>query len=166
VVKGATADAGVVTRSGVVALDDAGRVAELSRMLAGTTAGWPAGHAEELLEPRTRTRPPRGATPPGSGLHLRARPAEAACQGGATWSWSCSWSPWSVRRMRTCGAERRPVSPGARVPGSAAAAPAPAAAARRPAAGRACAAAGQPASSPRDERGMRELEEWLPPASA
>jgi DNA repair protein RecN (Recombination protein N) len=41
--------AGTVTRSGVVALDDAGRVAELSRMLAGHDSGLARGHAEELL---------------------------------------------------------------------------------------------------------------------
>ncbi len=40
---------GSVTRSGVVALDDAGRVAELSRMLAGLDSGLARGHAEELL---------------------------------------------------------------------------------------------------------------------
>ena len=41
--------AGAVTRSGVVALDDAGRVVELSRMLAGADTGLARGHAEELL---------------------------------------------------------------------------------------------------------------------
>jgi DNA repair protein RecN (Recombination protein N) len=41
--------AGLVTRSGVVALDDEGRVAELSRMLAGLDSGLARGHAEELL---------------------------------------------------------------------------------------------------------------------
>jgi DNA repair protein RecN (Recombination protein N) len=40
---------GLVTRSGVVALDDAGRVVELSRMLAGHDSGLARGHAEELL---------------------------------------------------------------------------------------------------------------------
>ena len=40
---------GSVTRSGVVALDDAERVAELSRMLAGVDTGLARGHAEELL---------------------------------------------------------------------------------------------------------------------
>jgi DNA repair protein RecN (Recombination protein N) len=40
---------GAVTRSGVVALDGAGRVAELSRMMAGTDTGLSRGHAEELL---------------------------------------------------------------------------------------------------------------------
>ena len=40
---------GSVTRSGIVALDDAGRVAELSRMMAGTDTGLSRGHAEELL---------------------------------------------------------------------------------------------------------------------
>ncbi len=40
---------GSVTRSGVVALDGAGRVAELSRMLAGLDSGLARGHAEELL---------------------------------------------------------------------------------------------------------------------
>jgi DNA repair protein RecN (Recombination protein N) len=43
------ADDGAVTRSGVVALDGAGRVAELSRMLAGLDSGLARGHAEELL---------------------------------------------------------------------------------------------------------------------
>jgi DNA repair protein RecN (Recombination protein N) len=43
------ADDGLVTRSGVVALDDEGRVAELSRMLAGLESGLARGHAEELL---------------------------------------------------------------------------------------------------------------------
>ena len=40
---------GSVTRSGVVALDDTARVAELSRMLAGVDTGLARGHAEELL---------------------------------------------------------------------------------------------------------------------
>ncbi|MCW2680017.1 MAG: recN [Frankiales bacterium] len=40
---------GSVTRSGVVTLDDAERVAELSRMLAGVDTGLARGHAEELL---------------------------------------------------------------------------------------------------------------------
>ena len=40
---------GSVTRSGVVALDDSARVAELSRMLAGVDTGLARGHAEELL---------------------------------------------------------------------------------------------------------------------
>jgi DNA repair protein RecN (Recombination protein N) len=40
---------GSVTRSGVVLLDDAERVAELSRMLAGVDTGLARGHAEELL---------------------------------------------------------------------------------------------------------------------
>lgn len=43
------ADDGTVTRSGVVTLDDEGRVAELSRMLAGLDSGLARGHAEELL---------------------------------------------------------------------------------------------------------------------
>ena len=43
-------DAGTVTRSGVVSLDGAGRVGELSRMLAGLDSGLARGHAEELLE--------------------------------------------------------------------------------------------------------------------
>jgi DNA repair protein RecN (Recombination protein N) len=43
------ADDGTVTRSGVVALDDEGRVAELSRMMAGHDSGLARGHAEELL---------------------------------------------------------------------------------------------------------------------
>ena len=41
--------AGTVTRSGVVLLDDGGRVAELSRMLAGADTGLARGHAQELL---------------------------------------------------------------------------------------------------------------------
>ncbi|MCU1621659.1 MAG: repair protein RecN [Frankiales bacterium] len=40
---------GSVTRSGIVALDDAGRIAELSRMMAGSDTGLSRGHAEELL---------------------------------------------------------------------------------------------------------------------
>jgi DNA repair protein RecN (Recombination protein N) len=40
---------GTVTRSGVVTLDDAGRVVELSRMMAGADTGLSRGHAEELL---------------------------------------------------------------------------------------------------------------------
>ncbi|MCU1675254.1 MAG: repair protein RecN [Frankiales bacterium] len=44
-------DDGLVTRTSVVALDDAGRVDELSRMLAGLEASALAhGHAEELLQ--------------------------------------------------------------------------------------------------------------------
>jgi DNA repair protein RecN (Recombination protein N) len=43
------AQAGSVTRSGVVALEDADRVVELSRMLAGVDSGLARGHAEELL---------------------------------------------------------------------------------------------------------------------
>ncbi len=43
------ADDGSVTRSGIVALDDEGRVAELSRMMAGLDSGLSRGHAEELL---------------------------------------------------------------------------------------------------------------------
>jgi DNA repair protein RecN (Recombination protein N) len=41
--------AGSVTRSGVVALDDGARVAELSRMLAGLDSDTARAHAEELL---------------------------------------------------------------------------------------------------------------------
>ena len=43
------AQAGAVTRSGVVTLDDTERVAELSRMLAGADTGLARGHAQELL---------------------------------------------------------------------------------------------------------------------
>jgi len=44
-------DAGTVSRSGLVQLDDAGRVVELSRMLAGQEGSALArGHAEELLD--------------------------------------------------------------------------------------------------------------------
>ena len=42
-------DDGSITRSGVARLDDAARVAELSRMLAGLDSGLSRGHAEELL---------------------------------------------------------------------------------------------------------------------
>ncbi len=45
------AEDGAVTRSGVVALDDAGRLRELSRMLAGLEESATAeAHARELLE--------------------------------------------------------------------------------------------------------------------
>jgi DNA repair protein RecN (Recombination protein N) len=52
VVKGGpgTEDEGVVTRSGVVDLDEQARVVELSRMLAGHDSGLARGHAEELLD--------------------------------------------------------------------------------------------------------------------
>ena len=50
-------DDGTVTRSGVVRLDDAGRVVELSRMLAGTDTGLARGHAEELLAASRRDLP-------------------------------------------------------------------------------------------------------------
>ncbi|MDT7537138.1 MAG: repair protein RecN [Actinomycetota bacterium] len=43
------ADDGLVTSSGVVALEGEARVAELSRMLAGLDSGLARGHAEELL---------------------------------------------------------------------------------------------------------------------
>jgi len=42
-------EGGSVTSSGVAALGDAARVAELSRMLAGLDSGLARGHAEELL---------------------------------------------------------------------------------------------------------------------
>ena len=45
-----TSDEAAVTRGGVVALDDEGRVAELSRMLAGLDSGLARAHAEELLQ--------------------------------------------------------------------------------------------------------------------
>ena len=48
--------AGAVTRSGVVALDGPGRVAELSRMLAGLDSGLARGHAEELLAAAEQTK--------------------------------------------------------------------------------------------------------------
>jgi DNA repair protein RecN (Recombination protein N) len=43
------ADDGTITRSGIANLDDEGRVAELSRMMAGLDSGLARGHAEELL---------------------------------------------------------------------------------------------------------------------
>jgi DNA repair protein RecN (Recombination protein N) len=43
------ADDGLVTSSGIVALDGEARVAELSRMMAGLDSGLARGHAEELL---------------------------------------------------------------------------------------------------------------------
>ncbi|MBW3638756.1 MAG: DNA repair protein RecN [Actinobacteria bacterium] len=57
------ADNGTVTTSGVVSLEGAERVAELSRMLAGVDTGLARGHAEELLavaaaQRRSGTRPP------------------------------------------------------------------------------------------------------------
>lgn len=48
--------AGSVTRSGVVALEGAERVAELSRMLAGADTGLARGHAQELLAAATEDR--------------------------------------------------------------------------------------------------------------
>ncbi len=55
---------GAVTRSGITTLDDAGRVVELSRMLAGLESSALArGHAEELLAAaaaaKSRPQPPR-----------------------------------------------------------------------------------------------------------
>ena len=50
------ADDGSVTRSGVVALEGAERVAELSRMLAGVDTGLARGHAQELLAVAARDR--------------------------------------------------------------------------------------------------------------
>jgi DNA repair protein RecN (Recombination protein N) len=51
-----TSDDGAVTRGGVVVLDHDGRVAELSRMLAGLDSGLARAHAEELLiESRARS---------------------------------------------------------------------------------------------------------------
>ena len=47
---------GSVTRSGIVALDDEGRVAELSRMMAGLDSGLARGHAEELLAAASATK--------------------------------------------------------------------------------------------------------------
>lgn len=46
-------DQGSITRSGIAALDDVARVAELSRMLAGLDSGLARGHAEELLAAAT-----------------------------------------------------------------------------------------------------------------
>jgi DNA repair protein RecN (Recombination protein N) len=54
------ADDGAVTRSGVVALDDAGRLQELSRMLAGLEESHAAkAHARELLEVAAQDKPAR-----------------------------------------------------------------------------------------------------------
>jgi DNA repair protein RecN (Recombination protein N) len=54
------ADDGAVTRSGVVALDDAGRLQELSRMLAGLEESRAAkAHARELLEVAAQDKPAR-----------------------------------------------------------------------------------------------------------
>jgi len=51
-----SSDDGAITRGGVVVLDAEGRVAELSRMLAGLDTGVARAHAEELiLESRART---------------------------------------------------------------------------------------------------------------
>ncbi len=49
-------DLGSITSSGVTELDDAGRVVELSRMLAGADTGLARGHAEELLAAATPDR--------------------------------------------------------------------------------------------------------------
>ena len=44
-------DDGAITRSGVTALDHAGRISELARMLAGQEdSGTARAHAEELLQ--------------------------------------------------------------------------------------------------------------------
>ena len=62
VVKGGEGpEAGTVTRSGVIGLDDAGRVAELSRMLAGHDSGLARGHAEELLQAAEQDKAAAGA---------------------------------------------------------------------------------------------------------
>ena len=54
-------DDGAVTRSGVEALDDAGRLRELSRMLAGQEESATAeAHARELLEVAAGARGRRG----------------------------------------------------------------------------------------------------------
>ncbi|MCW2708022.1 MAG: repair protein RecN [Frankiales bacterium] len=52
---------GSVTRSGIVALDEAGRVVELSRMMAGTDTGLSRGHAEELLAAAAAAKSARSA---------------------------------------------------------------------------------------------------------
>jgi DNA repair protein RecN (Recombination protein N) len=58
-----TSEEGAVTRGGVVVLDDEGRIAELSRMLAGLDSGLARAHAEELLvESRARTNEDRSVT--------------------------------------------------------------------------------------------------------
>jgi len=57
-----------VTRTVVQALDDAGRVTELSRMLAGMEgSGLAQAHAEELLAAASAVKGSDGAGPPGSG---------------------------------------------------------------------------------------------------
>jgi DNA repair protein RecN (Recombination protein N) len=57
-----TSTEGAVTRGGVVVLDEEGRVAELSRMLAGLDSGLARAHAEELLqESRARSEQDRSA---------------------------------------------------------------------------------------------------------
>ncbi len=64
-------DDGSVTESGVVRLDDEGRVEELARMLSGRGSGTARAHAEELL--RSSRAEARQATAPRGGPSRRAR---------------------------------------------------------------------------------------------
>ncbi|MEZ0165104.1 DNA repair protein RecN [Kineococcus sp. LSe6-4] len=71
-------DDGSVTESGVVRLDDEGRVGELARMLSGRGSGTERAHAEELL----RSSRAEATAAPSAGRAGRSRPARAA-RGGA-----------------------------------------------------------------------------------
>ena len=62
------ADDGSVTRSGVLPLDGPGRVAELSRMLAGLDSGLARGHAEELLAAAAESKATGVSGPPSDRL--------------------------------------------------------------------------------------------------
>jgi len=89
-------DDGTVTESGVVHLDDEGRIAELARMLSGSGTGTARAHAEELLRssrgPGGRpvdeevVEPPAGAPAPPVAARVKAAkrvPAARAPRSGA-----------------------------------------------------------------------------------
>ena len=70
-------DDGSVTRSGVVALDDAARVVELSRMLAGLDSGLARGHAEELLAAAATAKAVPAKAVPAKAVPVKAVPVKA-----------------------------------------------------------------------------------------
>jgi DNA repair protein RecN (Recombination protein N) len=72
-------DDGSVTESGVLRLDDDGRVGELARMLSGRGSGTERAHAEELL----RSSRAEAVQDKSSKRTTRSRPAKAGQQAGA-----------------------------------------------------------------------------------
>ena len=72
-------DDGSVTESGVVRLDDEGRVTELARMLSGSGSGTARAHAEELLNSSRA----EAVQESGAGRASGSRPARAARGGPA-----------------------------------------------------------------------------------